>query len=380
MSSAPEADVLIVGAGVIGLAVARVLALGGRGVLVAEREKAIGTGVSARSSEVIHAGIYYPPGSLKARLCVAGREALYAYCERRGVPHARCGKLIVAGKGQEAPLRLIEERARANGVRLEWLSGCDARALEPELACEAALLSPATGIVDSHALMLALQGDAEAAGATFAFGARAIGGRVRADGVDVTFAGEEAHTLRARDVVICAGLSSPAVARSIEGVRADRIPRAAFAKGSYFSLAGRAPFRRLVYPVPEPGGLGVHLTLDLAGRARFGPDVEWLDVNEESEIDYAVDPKRGERFQAAIRSYWPGLREGDLVPDYSGVRPKIARAGEPDADFAIHDARVHGARGVTALYGIESPGLTSALAIADHVAQLMLHGAGGPHA
>lgn len=380
MSSAPEADVLIVGAGVIGLAVARALALAGRDVLVAEREKTVGSGVSSRSSEVIHAGVHYPAGSLKARLCVAGRDALYAYCERRGVPHARCGKLIVASSAQESSLRAIQERAQANGVRLEWLSGREARALEPELACDAALHSPATGIVDSHALMLALHGDAEAAGATFAFGARVAGGRVRADGVEVSFAGQEAHTLRARDVVICAGLSSPAVARAVAGVRPDRIPRAAFAKGSYFSLVRRAPFSRLVYPVPEPGGLGVHLTLDLAGRARFGPDVEWLDVADESEIDYAVDPARGERFQAAIRSYWPNLRDGDLVPDYSGVRPKIVRAGEPDADFAIHDERVHGARGVIALYGIESPGLTSALAIADHVAQLMNRRTGGAHA
>lgn len=371
MSSSADTDVLIIGAGVVGLAVARALALAGREVLVADAARAPGTGVSSRSSEVVHAGVYYPPGSLKARFCVAGREALYAYCATRGVAHAACGKLIVANAAEAPQLRAIAERARANGVVLEMLTRAEARALEPELECAAALHSPCTGVIDSHALMVALQGDAEAAGATFAFGAEATGGRVTPGGLEIAFAAEREVRVSARSVALCAGLSSPRLARAIEGLRADSVPPAAFAKGSYFSLARRAPFKRLVYPVPEPGGLGVHLTLDLAGRARFGPDVEWLDVTDERRIDYSVDPARAERFYSAIRRYWPHLRDGDLVPDYSGVRPKIAPPGAPDADFAIHDASVHGVRGLVALYGIESPGLTSALAIADHVANLV---------
>ncbi|MFN3891325.1 MAG: NAD(P)/FAD-dependent oxidoreductase [Beijerinckiaceae bacterium] len=371
MSTAPDADVLIIGAGVVGLAVARALSASGREVLVVERAASIGTGVSARSSEVIHAGIYYPAASLKARFCVAGRKALYAYCRERGVPHARCGKLIVANAAQEAELAAIARRARGNGVDLAHMTGAAARALEPELECAAALHSPETGVVDSHAFMVALQGDAEAAGATFAFGAEAIGGRATAGGVEIRFAGDEAYAVSARDVVICAGLSSARIARGIEGLDPATVPQGAFAKGSYFSLARAAPFRRLIYPVPEPGGLGVHLTLDLAGRARFGPDVEWLDLNDESRIDYAVDPARADRFYTAIRRYWPGLRDGDLVPDYSGVRPKIVPEGDADADFVIHEKEAHGVSGLVALYGIESPGLTSALAIGEHVAALV---------
>ena len=372
MSTTPDADVLIIGAGVVGLAVARALASAGREVLVVERAAGIGTGVSSRSSEVIHAGIYYPAGSLKARFCVDGRKALYAYCGEHGVPHARTGKLIVANARQKPQLAAIARRACANGVELALLTGAEARALEPELDCAAALYSPETGVVDSHALMLALRGEAEAYGATFALGAEMIGGRVAACGVELRFAGDETFTLSAHAVVICAGLSAPRVARAIDGLPPATVPHAAFAKGSYFSLARRAPFGRLIYPVPEPGGLGVHLTLDLAGRARFGPDVEWLDTNDEAEIDYAVDPARAERFTAAIRRYWPGLQDGELVPDYSGVRPKIVRAGEPDADFMIHDERVHGVNGLVALYGVESPGLTSALAIGEHVAALVI--------
>ncbi|MBX9759393.1 MAG: NAD(P)/FAD-dependent oxidoreductase [Beijerinckiaceae bacterium] len=371
MPGSPDIDVLVIGAGVIGLAVARALAQAGRQVMVVEAGRAIGTGVSSRSSEVIHAGIYYPPGSLKTRLCVEGRAALYDYCASRGVAHARCGKLIVAGKGQGAQLLAIAERARANGVELALIEGAQARAMEPELECEQALHSPHTGIVDSHGLMLALEGDAQSAGASFAFGSTITGGRAKAAGVEIDCEGPERFTVLARTVVLCASLASPRIARSIEGIADESVPCARFAKGSYFSLARRAPFSRLIYPVPEPGGLGVHLTLDLAGRARFGPDVEWLDASDDRDIDYSVDPARAERFYEAIRRYWPGLRAGELVADYSGVRPKIAGPGEPDADFAIHDESRHGVRGLVALYGIESPGLTSALAIARHVIHLV---------
>ena len=371
MPASPDIDVLVIGAGVVGLAIARALAQSGRQVTVVEAARAIGTGVSARSSEVVHAGIYYPAGSIKARMCVSGRAALYAYCASRNVPHSRCGKLIVAGEAQAPQLRAIAERARANGVELQVLDGAQARAMEKELACAHALYSPHTGIVDSHALMLALQGDAEAAGASFAFGSSVESGRARPDGVEIEFAGAERFSVSARAIVLSAGLASPRIARSIAGIKAQSVPRAWFAKGSYFSLARRAPFSRLVYPVPEPGGLGVHLTLDMSGRARFGPDVEWLDVTDDRLIDYAVEPARADNFYAAIRRYWPGLRDGDLIADYSGVRPKIAGPGEPDADFAIHDEGAHGVRGLVALYGVESPGLTSAFAIADHVAHLV---------
>lgn len=371
MNFAPDTEVLVIGAGVVGLAIAREIAMAGRQVIVVEAAGTTGAGVSSRSSEVVHAGIYYPAGSLKAKLCVEGREALYDCCLERGVPHSRCGKLIVAAAGQTQVLQAIAHRASINGVELEVLSRQEARALEPELECEAALYSPRTGIVSSHDLMLALQGDAEAASASFAFAAEATGGRVTSIGVEIAFAGEGGFSLAARHVIICAGLNAPRIARAIVGLQPERVPTAYFAKGSYFSLSRRSPFKRLIYPVPEPGGLGVHLTLDLAGRARFGPDVEWLDIDDEKLIDYSVDPARGQRFYNAIRRYWPDLRDGDLTPDYSGVRPKIASQGAPDADIAIHDASTHGARGVIALYGIESPGLTSALAIASHVARLL---------
>lgn len=374
MPASPDIDVLVIGAGVVGLGIARALARAGRQVMVVEAERTIGTGVSSRSSEVIHAGLHHGPGFLKARLCVEGRAALYEYCASRGVAHARCGKLIVGGKGQDSQLLAIAERARANGVELALLDRAQARALEPELECEHALHSPHTGIVDSHGLMLALEADAQAGGASFAFGSVVEGGRAQPHAIEIDFAGAERFTLTARAAVLSAGLASPRIARAIEGVAAQSVPRARFAKGSYFSLSRRAPFSRLIYPVPERGGLGVHLTLDLAGRARFGPDVEWLDASDDRQIDYAVDPARAERFYAAIRRYWPDLRDGELVADYSGVRPKIADEGEPDADFAIHDERQHGVRGLVALYGIESPGLTSALAIARHVADLVTTG------
>lgn len=366
-----KVECVVVGAGVIGLAVARALAQVGREVLVLEQQPAIGMETSSRNSEVLHAGLYYPSGSLKARLCVAGRAALVRYCTERGVAHRLCGKLIVAASdNQAAQLAAIQAQAHANGCReVVALSGPQVRALEPELACVAALHSPATGIVDSHGLMLALQGDAEAAGALFAFNSTLQGASAHADGIVLRVAGDDGEIeLETRLLVNCAGLFAPALARAIDGLDQRDIPRAWFAKGNYYSLAGRAPFSHLIYPVPEPGGLGVHLTLDLAGQARFGPDVEWLDEDQPgAALDYRVDPARAERFYAAIRAYWPALPDASLQPAYAGIRPKIAPPGG-SADFLF--AR-HGNRHYLGLYGIESPGLTASLAIADHALQCL---------
>lgn len=361
-------ECIVVGAGVVGLAIARELAQAGREVVVLESEGDIGTGTSSRNSEVIHAGIYYPPGSLMARMCVTGKAALYAYCAEHGVPHRRCGKLIVAASSDdEARLAAIKARAEANGVtNLETLSNGEARAIEPELNCAGALLSPSTGIVDSHAYMLALRGDAEDAGASVAFHAPLMGGRVVEKGITVEIGGDAPMTLACDFLVNAAGLHAIAAARTIDGMQLDKIPPAYFAKGNYFSCTARAPFSHLIYPVPEPGGLGVHLTLDLAGQARFGPDVEWVEG-----LDYAVDPKRAERFYPAIRRYWPSLPDGALVPSYSGIRPKIVPPAVAVQDFLIQDAREHGVQGLINLFGIESPGLTASLAIADHVATLV---------
>jgi len=356
-------DTAVIGAGVVGLAVARALALAGREVVILEAEDAIGTHTSSRNSEVIHAGIYYAPGSLKARACVAGRERLYAYCAERGVPHRRCGKLIVAADAAQLPeLEAILARARANGVAdVTRIGGAAARALEPELACADALFSPATGIIDSHALMLAYLGDAENAGAMLALKSPLEAARVTPQGIELRVAGAE--PLLARCVVNSAGLRAPSLARCIEGYPPASAPRELYAKGNYYTLARRAPFTHLVYPVPEPGGLGVHVTLDLGGRARFGPDVEWVDA-----IDYRVDPRRAQAFYAAIRRYWPGLPEGALEPGYAGIRPKISGRGEPAADFVVQGPREHGVAGLVHLFGIESPGLTASLALADDVA------------
>ena len=360
-------DVVVVGAGVVGLAVARALAAAGREVLILEAAESFGTGASSRNSEVVHAGIYYPRGSLKARFCVSGREQLYAFCEQNGVAHQRCGKLIVASSdAQLAELQRIQSAARANGVELELWDGARAVALEPQLRCVAALHSPATGIIDSHSYMLALLGQAESHGASLACGNHVTGMRLETDGVVVAVNGEE-PILRARTVINSAGIDAPQMARAIEGFPAEHVPQAYFAKGNYFTLAGRSPFRRLVYPVPEPGGLGVHLTLDLAGRARFGPDVQWVEV-----WDYSVDPRRAERFYAAIRSYWPALADGALQPAYAGIRPKISPPNAAAADFRIDGPEVHGIPGVVNLFGIESPGLTASLAIAHYVANLAL--------
>lgn len=363
---AESIDCAVVGAGVVGLAVARALALAGREVLVLEAAGAVGTQTSSRNSEVIHAGIYYPPGSLKARLCVEGRERLYRFCAERGVPHRRLGKLIVATRDSEVEtLERYRANALANGVQdLEWLDPRGVARLEPAVRCVAALHSPSTGILDSHAYMQALQGEAEHHGAVIALRSPVRSGRMLPSGIGLEVeSGGEAVTLTCRAVVNCAGLTAPRVARSIEGMPLEHVPRERYAKGHYFVLKGRSPFGRLIYPVPEPGGLGVHVTLDLGGQARFGPDVEWVDA-----IDYGFDASRARRFYEAIRRYYPALPEDALLPGYTGIRPKIAGPGEPAADFLIQGPETHGVPGLVHLFGIESPGLTASLAIAERVA------------
>lgn len=358
-----DIDCVVIGAGVVGLAIARALAQSGREVLVAEATEAIGTGTSSRNSEVIHAGIYYPAGSLKARLCVRGKHLLYAYCAERGIPHKRLGKLIVATSAEQAAqLEGIAQRARANGVDdLQFISGEDAMRLEPALRCTAALVSPSTGIVDSHALMLAYQGDAENAGAQCVFHTPLVSGRVRPEGgFDLQFGGDDAMSLSCNVLINSAGLQAPALARRIEGVPAATIPTDYLCKGSYFTLSGRAPFSRLIYPVPQHAGLGVHLTLDMGGQAKFGPDTEWVGTE-----DYTIDPARAEVFYAAVRSYWPALPDDALAPGYTGIRPKISGPHEPAADFVIAGPAAHGVPGLVNLFGIESPGLTSSLALAE---------------
>ncbi len=369
----PDIECLVIGAGVVGLAIARALARAGREVIVADAADGIGQGISARNSEVIHAGIYYPRDSLKAQFCVEGKNALYRFCSEFNVPHSNCGKIIVAtGNEQSDVLTGIAARAARNGVDgLQRLSNDDLRALEPALAGTGGLLSPSTGIIDSHAFMLALQGDMEAHGGTLALVSPILSGRAKNGTIEVDIGGDTSARLSARAVVNCTGLHAPGLVRRFEPLEHFRAPQAWFAKGSYFSLARRAPFSRLIYPVPEPGGLGVHLTLDMGGRARFGPDVEWLQARSPEEIDYRVDPERAQKFYSAIRRYWPELRDNELTPDYSGVRPKIVPQGEPDADFTILDHAAHGLPGLIGLYGIESPGLTASLAIADHVEQMV---------
>lgn len=362
-----KVECVVIGAGVIGLAIARRLARAGREVIILEAAEAIGTVTSSRNSEVIHAGIYYPAGSLMARMCVAGKQALYHYCRDHGIPHRNCGKLIVATTATETEkLSSIRAHAEANGVcDLQTLSGAAARALEPALNCDAALLSPSTGIIDSHAYMLALRGDAEAAGAACAFHTPLLHASAADEGIEIDAGGEVPISLQCRLLVNAAGLDAPAIARRIDGMPIELIPPAYFAKGNYFSCSARAPFSHLIYPVPEPGGLGVHLTLDMAGQARFGPDVEWVE-----KIDYTVDPARADRFYPAIRRYWPTLPDGALMPSYSGIRPKIVPPAVAAQDFLIQGPRDHGVNGLINLFGIESPGLTSSLAIADHVQEL----------
>ncbi|VVE51903.1 NAD(P)/FAD-dependent oxidoreductase [Pandoraea anhela] len=361
-----KVDCVVIGAGVVGLAVARTMAMAGHEVVVLEAERAIGTGTSSRNSEVIHGGIYYPPGSLKAKLCVEGKHRLYEFCASHRVEHRQCGKLIVATTDRQVgELDAIAANALASGVEdLRWLSAGEVAQLEPELHSFGALLSPSTGIVDSHGLMLALQGDAQTAGAMLAFDARVTGARVGGPhgiALDVETDGVTS-TLFAQTVINSAGLYAVDVARRFDGLSSAHIPQRYFAKGSYFACAQRAPFTHLIYPVPEPGGLGVHLTLDLGGQARFGPNVEWVD-----KIDYTVNPSDGDAFYAAVRRYWPTLADGALQPGYAGIRPKISGPGEPAADFRIDGPDVHGVAGLVNLFGIESPGLTASLAIAEAV-------------
>ncbi len=360
-------DAVVIGAGVVGLAVARELALQGQEVLLLESGQGIGTGTSSRNSEVIHAGIYYPQGSLKAELCVQGKALLYAYCEARGVGYRRCGKLIVATAAEQmGQLAQIRQMAAANGVTdLQILSQAQAVALEPALSCVAALHSPSTGIIDSHALMLALQGDMENAGGVLALESALESVSCTPDGIELTAAG--GTHLRTRILVNSAGLTAPDLARRFKGFPDPFLPRAYYAKGNYFTLAGRSPFSHLIYPVPEGAGLGVHLTLDLGGQAKFGPDVQWVDCPD----DLVVDPARGDGFYAEVRKYWPALQDGSLSPGYAGIRPKLKPAQDGSSDFVIQGPAVHGIRGLVNLFGIESPGLTSSLAIAQRVLQLL---------
>ena len=365
---AERVECAVIGAGVVGLAIARRLATDGREVVVLEAETAFGTHTSARNSEVIHAGIYYATGSLKARLCVSGRKALYRYCAERGVGHKRIGKVIVACDESElAGLRKYREQAETNGVDdLEPLDRRALAALEPEVRCVAGFLSPSTGIVDSHGLMLAYLGDAESAGASLALGSPVVSGRVEAGGIVLEVGGAEPMTIACGAVVNCAGLGAQAVARSIAGIPAGTIPPSYYAIGHYYTLSGTAPFRRLVYPVARQDWLGVHVTIDLGGQVKFGPDFTWID-----RVDYRFDASREAAFYGAIRRYYPGLRDGALQPGYTGIRPKTTGPGEPAQDFTILGPRDHGVAGLVNLFGIESPGLTSSLAIADHVARLL---------
>jgi L-2-hydroxyglutarate oxidase LhgO len=362
-----QVDCVVIGAGVVGLAVARALSMAGREVLVLEAADAIGTGTSSRNSEVIHAGIYYPAGSLKSRLCVQGKAMLYDYCAERGIGHRRCGKLIVATSEAQVPqLTGIIAKAAANGVSdLVLLTRDQARAMEPQLECVAAIHSPSTGIVDSHALMLSLQGDLEACGGLVVLNTAVAS--VQHTQVATIIVANDGTQLRANGVVNAAGLHAPAMAKRIQGLDPVHIPQAFFAKGNYFTLAGRSPFSRLIYPVPQAAGLGVHLTVDMGGQAKFGPDVQWVD----SADGLVVDPSRGDAFYAEVRKYWPGLQDGALVPGYAGIRPKINAPHEAARDFLVQGPAQHGVAGLVNLFGIESPGLTSSMAIANHVTDLL---------
>ena len=364
-------DCVVVGAGVVGLACARALAQGGRDVLILDAADTFGSGISSRSSEVIHAGLYYPTNSLRARLCVAGRDALYTYCKERHIRHQRIGKLLVAtGEAQRPRLNAIATQARANGIgNLQPLSGAEAMTIEPALNCVAALLSPDTGIIDSHALMLALLADAEAAGASLVTRTTVEGAECRADGFVLELGGTEPMRLHARSMVNAAGLGAVPLARRLAGFPAALVPTPRYARGNYFALQGRSPFSRLIYPIPEAAGLGVHLTLDLGGQARFGPDVEWI-----AEPAYHVDPARAAAFYPAIRRYWPDLPDGALQPAYAGVRPKIHGPDEAAADFMLLGPQEHGRAGLVQLFGIESPGLTCSLALADAVCVALVRG------
>ncbi|MEO7641561.1 MAG: NAD(P)/FAD-dependent oxidoreductase [Ramlibacter sp.] len=363
-----QVDAIVIGAGAVGLAVGRALAQAGRETLVLEAQTAIGQGVSSRNSEVIHAGLYYLPGSLKAQLCVRGKELLYALCASHGVDCRDCGKLVVAQDEREAAaLRGLQARAVANGVPVQWFDAAQARAMEPALQCTAALWSPTTGIVDSHGFMLALQGDLERHGGMLALHSPVLAATLGQAGPPHVLHMADGSEIAAGVVVNSAALSACALARRFQGLAPQFVPRETFAKGSYYALAGRSPFSRLVYPAPADAWLGVHLTLDLGGQAKFGPDLEWLESKSPDAIDYTVDPRRADGFYAEVRRYWPGLPDGALQPSYSGVRPKIYGPGEPAPDFRIDGPALHGIPGLVNLFGIESPGLTSALAISEQV-------------
>lgn len=355
---------VVIGAGVVGLACARALARRGIETVILEANAAIGMETSSRNSEVIHAGLYYPAGSLKAKLCVEGNRLLHDFCATHNVAHRRCGKLIVAtAPEQEEKLAALESQSAQNGVTdLQPLSAAQVATLEPQLSATSALLSPSTGIIDSHGLMLALQGDAEAHGASLALKSPLLRGEARGSGFLLEVGGEEPMQLVAGIVINSAGLHAAKVAATLAGLAARHVPALHYARGNYYALAGRAPFAHLVYPLPEPGGLGVHLTLDLGGQARFGPDVEWVDA-----IDYTVDPRRADAFYAEVRRYWPALPDGALQPAYSGIRPKLTGPDEPAADFLVQTEAMHGVPGLINLFGIESPGLTASLALAEHV-------------
>jgi len=372
-----QVDCVVIGAGVIGLAVAREMALQGRETILLERESAFGNISSARNSEVIHAGIYYPKDSLKAKLCVEGNRLLYEYCRTHQVSTQPYGKLIVASDDSQLDdLQAILYKAQNNQVPdIKMISGDEAKALEPQLHCSGAILSSSTGIVDSHGYMLSLLGGFEDSGGMLAYqspliGARPVGTNA-SEGFILEIGGADGMQIQTRLLINCAGMSAPAIAQKIEGLAPEHIPKAYFAKGNYFSLSGKSPFTHLIYPIPEPGGLGVHLTLDMGGQAKFGPDVEWLDIEGEGQIDYTVNPSRGDGFYEAVRRYWPGLKDGSLQPDYSGVRAKIVPPNAPAGDFCFNGPQDHGLQGLFNLYGFESPGLTSSLAIAKHLEGLI---------
>ena len=361
-------DCAVIGAGVVGLAIARKLAMSGREVVILEAEDAFGTHTSARNSEVIHAGIYYASGSMKARLCVAGRRQLYPYCAEHDVNHKRIGKVIVATDDSEvAGLKKYKAQAEANGVDdLRMLTQAELAEMEPAVRCVAGFLSPSTGIIDSHGLMLSYLGEAEDKGAMLALSSPVLSGKVESDGIVLNVGGAEAMTVKCRTVILSAGLNAPAVARTIKGIPPATIPPTYYAIGHYYTLTTKSPFNRLIYPVARPDWLGVHVTIDLGGRVKFGPDFEWID-----RVDYKFDERREASFYKAIRHYYPGLQDGTLSPGYTGIRPRITGPGEPVQDFTLHGKAEHGVPGLACLYGIESPGLTSSLAIADHVAQMV---------
>ena len=364
MENINKIECAVIGAGVIGLAVARELALNGHEVIILEAESSIGTGTSSRNSEVIHAGIYYEPDSLKARLCVEGKKNLYDYCKRRGIPFKQCGKLIVASnKKQIYNLEIIQQKAIENNVNdLMWLNQSEVYELEPELSAYAALFSPSTGIIDSHALMLSFQGDAENNGTVVAFNSPILTGEIKNNSISLNVGGSEPSKLLCQNVINCAGLHAQSIAKELIGLSQKHVPEIHYAKGNYFSLIGKNPFKHLIYPIPEKAGLGTHLTLDLEGQARFGPDVEWIE-----NINYNVDSSRGKSFYNSIKNYWPGIKDHSLQPGYSGITPKLNGANGPATDFVISGPKTHGIQGLVNLFGIESPGLTASLAIAQEV-------------